>query len=113
MLLVAIFVSTLVVLVWLGVTAAGAADKAELPSVWWGVHDSSRMYIVREGGVPASPWHDVPLWARKGSAARMVVEIPRGTRAKMEVAVNLPLNPIVQVSESRTLFSMTLTFTGG
>ena len=53
------------------------------------------------GGDFVSPWHDVPLFAGAGlNRWNMVCEIPRGARAKMEVAMNLPLNPIVQARGS-------------
>ncbi|XP_020086389.1 soluble inorganic pyrophosphatase 6, chloroplastic-like [Ananas comosus] len=42
-----------------------------------------------------SPWHDIPLRAGDG-ALHCVVEIPRGTRAKMEVATTERHNPIKQ-----------------
>jgi len=48
-------------------------------------------------GLPVSPFHDIPLWVDKSKhIANMVVEIPRGEHAKLEVSRNEPLNPIKQ-----------------
>merc|ERR1719276_437930 len=41
-----------------------------------------------------SPWHDIPLKGEKGY--NMVVEIPKMTKAKMEVATKEDSNPIAQ-----------------
>ena len=49
-----------------------------------------------EGG-KLSPWHDIPLFPpRKPGLLNFVVEIPRGTRAKLECGVKEPGNPIIQ-----------------
>lgn len=48
------------------------------------------------GGDLVSPWHDIPLYAGIENRWNMVVEIPRGARAKMEVKTAAPLNPILQ-----------------
>merc|ERR1712157_299737 len=42
-----------------------------------------------------SPWHDIPLMDDKGNY-NMVVEIPKMTKAKMEVATKETNNPIAQ-----------------
>jgi len=42
-----------------------------------------------------SPWHDIPLEASEG-VYNMVVEIPKMTKAKMEVATKEENNPIAQ-----------------
>ena len=48
-----------------------------------------------EGDIPISPWHDVPL--RNGdSTYNMVVEIPKWTRHKWEIATGELYNPIKQ-----------------
>jgi len=44
---------------------------------------------------PVSPWHDIPLEGSDGSY-NMVVEIPKMTKAKMEVATKEENNPIAQ-----------------
>ena len=41
-----------------------------------------------------SPWHDIPL--KDGDMYNMVVEIPKMTKAKMEVATKEENNPIAQ-----------------
>jgi len=46
---------------------------------------------------PISPFHDIPVWAdRKRGIANMVVEIPKGTRPKLEISKGDKLNPIKQ-----------------
>lgn len=42
-----------------------------------------------------SPWHDIPLHAGDG-LYNFVVEIPKETSAKMEVATDEPNTPIKQ-----------------
>jgi len=49
------------------------------------------------GSNPISPFHDIPLWAGKDKAiANFVLEIPKGTQAKLEINKSEPLNPIKQ-----------------
>jgi hypothetical protein len=44
-----------------------------------------------------SPFHDLPLWVDKAKGiANMVVEIPRGQNAKLEISRTDVLNPIKQ-----------------
>ncbi|VDD88710.1 unnamed protein product [Enterobius vermicularis] len=70
------------------------------------------MYTIEEHGSPysleyrvffkdstgyISPWHDIPLYAdRENKIYNMVVEIPRWTNAKMEIATKEAMNPIHQ-----------------
>ncbi|KAE9419002.1 hypothetical protein Angca_005137 [Angiostrongylus cantonensis] len=55
-----------------------------------------RIFISCPAGV-ISPWHDVPLFADKANKIyNMIVEIPRWTNAKMEMATAEPMNPIRQ-----------------
>lgn len=50
-----------------------------------------------ENGNPVSPFHDIPLWVDKAAGVvNMVVEIPRGTTAKLEINKALEFNPIKQ-----------------
>merc|ERR1712176_454673 len=49
----------------------------------------------KDGDSSVSPWHDIPLQNEDGSY-NMVVEIPKMTRAKMEVATKEEFNPIAQ-----------------
>ncbi|XP_067886503.1 inorganic pyrophosphatase-like isoform X2 [Heterodontus francisci] len=53
------------------------------------------LYLKNSEGKYISPFHDIPLYAVIDKALfNMVVEVPRWTNAKMEIATNLPLNPI-------------------
>lgn len=54
-----------------------------------------RIFYSDESGRPISPWHDIPLHAGDG-LYNCVVEIPKETRAKMEVATAEPNTPIKQ-----------------
>jgi inorganic pyrophosphatase len=55
-----------------------------------------RLYFTSAGKV-ISPLHDIPLWFDEANKiANMVVEIPRGERAKMEMGTGLEMNPIRQ-----------------
>ncbi|XP_069946810.1 inorganic pyrophosphatase isoform X2 [Cherax quadricarinatus] len=55
-----------------------------------------RLFLKNEDG-PLSPFHDIPLFSNEGNKIfNMVVEVPRWTNAKMEIATKEPLNPIKQ-----------------
>jgi len=55
-----------------------------------------RIFIKNEQG-PVSPFHDIPLFADEGNKIfNMVVEVPRWTNAKMEIATGDPMHPIKQ-----------------
>lgn len=55
-----------------------------------------RLYFTDENG-PVSPFHDIPIFADKENKIyNMIVEVPRWTNAKMEIATKEPLNPIKQ-----------------
>lgn len=56
--------------------------------------ESFRLKFKGESG-EISPWHDIPLEGDNGSY-NMVVEIPKMTKAKMEVATKEEQNPIAQ-----------------
>lgn len=44
------------------------------------------LYFFSKDGRRVSPWHDIPLFTDKEqNFLHMIVEIPRGTNAKMEV----------------------------
>lgn len=59
--------------------------------------DSFRLNFKGEDGSAISPWHDIPLVADESSASyNMVVEIPKMTKPKMEVATKEASNPIAQ-----------------
>ncbi len=52
--------------------------------------------------IPVSPWHDVPLYNADGTL-NYIVEIPKWTRVKNEIATGEPYNPIKQdVKNGRT-----------
>lgn len=56
-----------------------------------------RVYFKDASGALISPWHDIPLYADATKKIfNMVVEIPRWTNAKMEIATAEPLSPIKQ-----------------
>ncbi|KYR01546.1 inorganic pyrophosphatase [Tieghemostelium lacteum] len=55
-----------------------------------------RVFLAKDSNV-ISPFHDVPLWQdEKGLVANMLVEIPKGTNAKLEIATKEFMNPIKQ-----------------
>ncbi|KAJ1925623.1 Inorganic pyrophosphatase [Tieghemiomyces parasiticus] len=55
-----------------------------------------RLYFEKNGKL-ISPYHDIPAVAdEENKVYNMVVEIPRWTNAKMEIADSEPLNPIKQ-----------------
>jgi len=54
------------------------------------------IYYKNEAGI-ISPFHDIPLFANEANKVfHMVVEVPRWTNAKMEIATKDPMNPIKQ-----------------
>lgn len=54
-------------------------------------------FFLEKGKDFVSPFHDVPLWSNeKSSIINMVVEIPRGQQAKMEISKEDAMNPIKQ-----------------
>ena len=55
--------------------------------------ESFRLKFKDDKGI-ISPWHDIPL--KDGNDYNMVVEIPKMTKAKMEVATKEENNPIAQ-----------------
>lgn len=56
-----------------------------------------RMYFRDSKGQAVSPFHDIPLYANnEKTICNMVVEVPRWTNAKMEIATKEALNPIKQ-----------------
>jgi len=62
-----------------------------------------RVFFYHEGKL-ISPFHDIPLWADKTHhIAHMVVEIPKGTQAKLEIIKDNFMNPIKQDVKSGKL----------
>jgi len=49
-----------------------------------------------EGDSTISPWHDIPLKGSADGTYNAIIEIPKMTKAKMEVATKEPNNPIAQ-----------------
>ncbi|MCO5615064.1 hypothetical protein L7F22_069352 [Adiantum nelumboides] len=54
-----------------------------------------RVFFLNSTGKKISPWHDIPLHAGNG-LLHFVVEIPKESSAKMEVATEEPYTPIKQ-----------------
>jgi inorganic pyrophosphatase len=62
-----------------------------------GAADYRGFIVDGKSGRRISAFHEVPLWNdKKKQLANMIVEIPKGTRAKMEICKDEPLNPIKQ-----------------
>lgn len=57
--------------------------------------ESFRLQFKGEDGADISAWHDIPLKG-SGDSYNMVVEIPKMTKAKMEVSTKEKSNPIAQ-----------------
>ncbi|CAK9025295.1 Soluble inorganic pyrophosphatase 6 [Durusdinium trenchii] len=53
-----------------------------------------RMHFKDGNGNQISPWHDIPL--KSGENFNCLIEIPKNTKPKMEVAVKEEMNPIAQ-----------------
>jgi inorganic pyrophosphatase len=63
--------------------------------------ESFRLAFTGEGESTISPWHDIPLRSSSSASGgggyyNAVIEIPKMTKAKMEVATKEPNNPIAQ-----------------
>ena len=61
-----------------------------------------RVFLVDGGDRKLSPWHDVPLRAGDG-AFHFIVEIPKESSAKMEVATDEAFTPIKQDTKKGNL----------
>lgn len=55
-----------------------------------------RLRYKDENGKDLSPWHDIPLEAGKPGVFNAIIEIPKMTKAKMEVATKEAHNAIAQ-----------------
>lgn len=63
-----------------------------------------RVFFQEESGQAISPFHDIPMFADSDKKVyNMVVEVPRWTNAKMEIATGEPLNPIKQDQKNNKL----------
>lgn len=58
--------------------------------------ESFRLKFKGESGKDISPWHDIPLLGESEGSYHMVCEIPKMTRAKMEISTKEACNPIAQ-----------------
>jgi inorganic pyrophosphatase len=61
-----------------------------------------RVFLEDGGGRKVSPWHDVPLRAGDG-VFHFIVEIPKESSAKMEVATDEAFTPIKQDTKKGNL----------
>ncbi|ETV78388.1 hypothetical protein, variant 1 [Aphanomyces astaci] len=64
-----------------------------------GTIDSRLVFVNASSGAAVSPWHDIPLrpvGEKSSYVFHFVNEIPKGTRAKMEIAGEEARNPIKQ-----------------
>ncbi|GKV24273.1 hypothetical protein SLEP1_g33904 [Rubroshorea leprosula] len=54
-----------------------------------------RVFFLNDSGKKISPWHDIPLQLGNG-VFNFIVEIPKESSAKMEIATDEPYTPIKQ-----------------
>jgi inorganic pyrophosphatase len=57
---------------------------------------SYRLRFKDASGAEISPWHDVPLFTQESGVLNCLIEIPKNTKPKMEVAIKEEKNPIAQ-----------------
>uniref|UniRef100_A0A8C7S825 inorganic diphosphatase n=1 Tax=Oncorhynchus mykiss TaxID=8022 RepID=A0A8C7S825_ONCMY len=63
-----------------------------------------RVFFRNTEGKHVSPFHDIPIYADEAqNIFHAVVEVPRWTNAKMEIATKDPLNPLKQDIKKGTL----------
>jgi len=55
-----------------------------------------RLRFKDASGKELSPWHDIPLHTSQAGVLNALIEIPKMTKPKMEVATKEPSNPIAQ-----------------
>merc|ERR1719229_1662191 len=55
-----------------------------------------RLRFKNSSGADISPWHDIPLFTEENGVLNCLIEIPKNTKPKMEVATKEPKNPIAQ-----------------
>jgi inorganic pyrophosphatase len=55
-----------------------------------------RLRFKDGAGTDISPWHDLPLYTGEDGVLNFLVEIPKNTKPKMEVAIKEAKNPIAQ-----------------
>ncbi|KRY19479.1 Inorganic pyrophosphatase, partial [Trichinella patagoniensis] len=74
-------------------------DSPDFGAVPLLIVDASCEFIVpkQKNNQFISPWHDIPLYADENAKVyNMIVENPRWTNAKMEIATTEPMNPVKQ-----------------
>jgi len=98
---------TILTMLTLARAAAFHAHKAPVTSRWISklgsmstevageAETESFRVFFKDSGNSISPWHDIPLYNDDGTV-NMVTEIPKMTKAKMEVATKEENNPIAQ-----------------
>lgn len=62
-----------------------------------------RLFFADSSGSPISPWHDIALHTDVPAEKLMVTEIPKMTKAKMEIATSEANNPIAQDTKNGQL----------
>ncbi|KAI7906845.1 inorganic pyrophosphatase [Cokeromyces recurvatus] len=71
-------------------------DEYEVSTIGEEYTNEYRIFIEKNGKV-ISPFHDVPLFVdSEKKIVNMIVEVPRWSNAKFEIATNEPFNPIKQ-----------------
>ena len=75
-------------------SASMASFSSISTSVTGEVGTESFRLFFKDGAKAISPWHDIPL--RNGDNFNFINEIPKYTKAKMEVATKEASNPIAQ-----------------
>jgi len=55
-----------------------------------------RLRFQDSAGKEISPWHDIPLYTGEDGVLNCLIEIPKNTKPKMEVATKEAKNPIAQ-----------------
>jgi len=58
--------------------------------------EAYRLRFKDASGAEISPWHDVPLFTKESGVLNCLIEIPKNTKPKMEVAIKEKSNPIAQ-----------------
>ena len=75
-------------------TASVIARAAVTSSTVGEVGTTDFRVVFKDGDKTISPWHDIPL--KDGNLYNFINEIPKYTKAKMEVSTKESSNPIAQ-----------------
>lgn len=74
-----------------------AATASSIKTAVTGKEGTSEYRLrFQDGTTEVSPWHDIELHTQENGVYNAVIEIPKMTKPKMEVATKEPLNPIAQ-----------------